>query len=81
MHAYIFYSYIKYVFVVPESVWRINLDVPEEARDVSLDNSEDRWWEQVDLTKLILASNLLTQVSDDIKQLPALTVLDVCPVI
>ena len=69
------------MFVVPESVWRINLDVPEEARDVSLDNSEDRWWEQVDLTKLILASNLLKQVSDDIKQLPALTVLDVRPVI
>ena len=59
-------------------VWRINIDVPEEARNISLDNAEDRWWEQVDLTKLILASNSLVSISEDIHQLPALTVLDVC---
>ena len=65
------------VLVVPDAVWRINLDVPEEAKSVSLDNTEDRWWEQVDLTKLILASNVLSQLSEDISNLPALTVLDV----
>ncbi len=64
-------------FSVPSSVWRINIDVPEEARNISLDNTEERWWEQVDLTKLILASNQLTHLSEDIKNLPALTVLDV----
>ena len=58
-------------------MWRINIDVPEEAKNISLNNTEDRWWEQVDLTKLILASNTLTQLSEDISNLPALTVLDV----
>ncbi len=62
---------------VPDAVWRINLDVPAEAKNVSLDNTEDRWWEQVDMTKLILASNRLSRLSDDITQLPALSVLDV----
>ncbi|XP_078656928.1 leucine-rich repeat-containing protein 40-like isoform X2 [Branchiostoma floridae x Branchiostoma belcheri] len=61
---------------VPDTVWRINLDVPEEAKNVTFDG-EDRWWEQVDLTKLILASNKLSQLSPDLNQLPALAVLDV----
>ena len=51
--------------------------MPEEAKNISLDNTEDRWWEQVDLTKLILASNTLRDLSEDISNLPALTVLDV----
>ncbi|KAK7508432.1 hypothetical protein BaRGS_00000671 [Batillaria attramentaria] len=62
---------------VPDSVWRINMDVPEEACTVSMDNAEDRWWEQTDLTKLILASNVLTSLGAGIAQLTALTVLDV----
>lgn len=61
---------------VPQDVFRINLDTPEEAhRDVSF-GSSDRWWEQTDLTKLLLSSNQLTQLSDDIQLLPALTTLD-----
>lgn len=63
-------------FLVPLAVWRINLDTPEEGKTVCLDNADDRWWEQVDLTKLILASNILTSLSEDIRLLPALTVLD-----
>ncbi|WAR24190.1 LRC40-like protein [Mya arenaria] len=62
---------------VPDTVWRINIDVPEEGKTVSMDGGDDRWWEQTDLTKLILASNWLTGVSEDISNLPALTVLDV----
>ncbi|XP_022101656.1 leucine-rich repeat-containing protein 40-like isoform X2 [Acanthaster planci] len=62
---------------VPSSVWRINIDVPEEAKTVSLDKTEDGWWEQTDLVKLILACNKLQELSNDIQQLPALTVLDV----
>ncbi|XP_076463206.1 leucine-rich repeat-containing protein 40-like [Babylonia areolata] len=62
---------------VPDTVWRINIDVPEEAKSVSLDNTDDRWWEQVELTKLILASNALTFLGEGLAQLPALTVLDV----
>ncbi len=63
--------------IVPDSVWRINLDVPEEGKTVSLDETGDRWWEQTDLVKLILASNKLQEISEDIRQLPALSVLDV----
>ena len=63
---------------VPDKVWRVNLDVPSEARNVSLDCADgDKWWEIVDLTKLILASNKLTEISSEIVQFPALTVLDV----
>lgn len=64
-------------FTVPDTVWRLNLDVPEEARDVSLDNTDERWWEQTELTKLILASNLLTEISQEISNFQALSVLDV----
>lgn len=62
---------------VPNEVWRINIDIPEESRTVSLDNTDDRWWEQADLTKLILACNWLTELSEGIKELGALTVLDI----
>uniref|UniRef100_A0A8C3TTG7 Leucine-rich repeat-containing protein 40 n=1 Tax=Catharus ustulatus TaxID=91951 RepID=A0A8C3TTG7_CATUS len=62
---------------VPEHVWRINLDTPEEAQQNLSFGAADRWWEQTDLTKLILASNKLQSLSEDVQLLPALTVLDV----
>ncbi|NWY03020.1 LRC40 protein, partial [Nothoprocta ornata] len=62
---------------VPQHVWRINLDTPEEAHQNLSFGAADRWWEQVDLTKLILASNKLQCLSEDVRLLPALTVLDV----
>ncbi|XP_055671762.1 leucine-rich repeat-containing protein 40 [Falco peregrinus] len=62
---------------VPDHVWRINLDTPEEAHQNLSFGAVDRWWEQTDLTKLILASNKLQCLSEDVKLLPALTVLDV----
>ena len=63
--------------LVPLSVWRVNIDTPEEGKTISMDNADDRWWEQVDLTKLILASNAIDHLSEDIKLLPALVSLDV----
>lgn len=64
-------------FSVPDSVWHINVE-PAKGQDVSWDSkSDDKWWDQVDLSKLILASNQLVQLSEDIRMLPALTVLDV----
>ncbi|XP_044296597.1 leucine-rich repeat-containing protein 40 isoform X3 [Varanus komodoensis] len=65
------------VSCVPLHVWRINLDTPEEASKNLSFGAADRWWEQTDLTKLILSSNKLRCLSDDVKLLPALTVLDV----
>ncbi|XP_026521794.1 leucine-rich repeat-containing protein 40 [Notechis scutatus] len=62
---------------VPQHIWRINLDTPEEAHQNLSFTGADRWWEQTDLNKLILSSNKLQCLSDDIKLLPALTVLDV----
>ena len=64
--------------LVPSAVWRINIDTPEEGKTISMDDADDRWWEQIDLTKLILASNALDHLAEDIKLLPALVVLDVC---
>uniref|UniRef100_A0A3Q3A6J5 Leucine rich repeat containing 40 n=1 Tax=Kryptolebias marmoratus TaxID=37003 RepID=A0A3Q3A6J5_KRYMA len=61
---------------VPQSVYRLNMDTPDEAQqDVSFGGS-DRWWEQTDLTKLLLSSNQLKHLSDDIRLLPGLTTLD-----
>uniref|UniRef100_G3NBF2 Leucine rich repeat containing 40 n=1 Tax=Gasterosteus aculeatus aculeatus TaxID=481459 RepID=G3NBF2_GASAC len=61
---------------VPQDVYRLNMDTPQEAQqDVSFGTS-DCWWEQTDLTKLILSSNQLTQLSDDIRLLAVLTTLD-----
>ncbi|NXV67205.1 LRC40 protein, partial [Molothrus ater] len=62
---------------LPEHVWRINLDTPEEAQQNLSFGAADRWWEQTDLTKLILASNKLQSLSEDVQLLPALTMLDV----
>ncbi|XP_017661020.1 PREDICTED: leucine-rich repeat-containing protein 40 isoform X3 [Lepidothrix coronata] len=63
--------------LVPPHVWRINVDTPEEAQQNLSFGAADRWWEQTDLTKLILASNKLQSLSEDVQLLPALTVLDV----
>ena len=60
-------------------MWRINIDPPSD-NDIAMSfgtAGEDRWWEQTDLTKLILAGNLLTSLSEDVQNLSALNVLDV----
>ena len=62
---------------MPDSVWRINVD-STEARDTTwTDKADEKWWDQVDLSKLIVASNQLVRLSEDIRMLPALVVLDV----
>lgn len=62
---------------VPQSVYRLNVDPPEEAQSGVSFGGSDRWWEQTDLTKLLLSSNLLTELSEELSLLPALTTLDV----
>ena len=62
---------------IPDQVYRINVDIPDEAKTSSMADADERWWDQVDLKKLIVASNQLTEILPDIKNLPALTVLDV----
>ncbi|KAJ8376445.1 hypothetical protein SKAU_G00070250 [Synaphobranchus kaupii] len=62
---------------VPQSVWRLNVDTPDEAQQNLSFGGSDRWWEQTDLTKLLLSSNKLDALSEDVRLLPALVVLDV----
>ncbi|CAL1540077.1 unnamed protein product, partial [Lymnaea stagnalis] len=62
---------------VPDAVWKIQEMVPEEAKSVSMDNADDKWWDTVDLTKLILASNHLSSLGEGLSNLQALTVLDI----
>ncbi|XP_029004149.1 leucine-rich repeat-containing protein 40 isoform X2 [Betta splendens] len=38
--------------------------------------TQDRWWDQTDLVKLLLSSNQLTSLSDDIRLLAGLHILD-----
>ncbi|XP_054452498.1 leucine-rich repeat-containing protein 40 [Anoplopoma fimbria] len=61
---------------VPQDVYRLNIDTPEEFHQNVSFGASDRWWEQTDLTKLFLSSNQLTQLSDDIRLLPGLIILD-----
>ena len=69
---------VRSLTAVPEGVWRINIDAPpDQTVDIGRSDSSEQWWDQVDLTKLILASNQLKELSEDIKYLVALTVLDV----
>ncbi|KAF6025310.1 LRRC40 [Bugula neritina] len=53
------------------------LNAAAESRgDADFDNDE-RWWDQVELTKLILASNKIQDLSEDVKLLSALQSLDI----
>ena len=64
--------------MVPSTVWRINTDPPSGSGAASFGAEGDaRWWDQVDLVKLILAANQIKEISDDIQLLPALTIFDV----
>ncbi|KFM78556.1 Leucine-rich repeat-containing protein 40, partial [Stegodyphus mimosarum] len=64
---------------LPDVVWNINSLTAEESKSLSLSldsNDDDRWWEYVDLTKLVLASNTLKSISPEISNYPALQILD-----
>ena len=58
-------------------MWRLSVDPPAQ-QSLSFDASkEEHWWDQTELLKLILADNRLSELSEDLQLLPALTVLDV----
>ena len=55
---------------VPERVWTILELDQEEAKAAgqrSMDNNEENWWDMVDLTKLILACNKISTISDKVR--------------
>ncbi|GMY31758.1 plant intracellular Ras-group-related LRR protein 6 [Fagus crenata] len=53
-------------------------DVPNEVYQ-SLDSvgKDEKWWEAVELQKLILAHNKIELLKEDLRNLPQLTVLNV----
>nr|CAB3263517.1 leucine-rich repeat-containing protein 40-like [Phallusia mammillata] len=59
---------------IPDSVWTLNM-APKDS-DSAFD-STDNWWDQVQLSKLILSSNQLKEVSESIGNFKALITLDV----
>lgn len=60
---------------VPDEVWNIYSRPNEE--DVKFDSMEyDQWWSQVELKKLLLASNQLSFVPDTIAVFSTLVILD-----
>ena len=67
---------------VPIQVWSLNEpdeDHQHKAKGLSMDKIEeedDSWWVQVDLSKLYLASNRLSSIPSDIEKLSALVILD-----
>lgn len=60
---------------VPDEVW--NLYSKPDEEDVKFDSMEsDQWWSQVEMKKLLLASNQLTTLPDTIANFPTLLILD-----
>ncbi|XP_052830852.1 leucine-rich repeat-containing protein 40, partial [Octopus bimaculoides] len=62
---------------VPKCVLNINIEEVESARNFTLDSSAERWWDQTDLTRLIIANNCLNSLPEDIRLIHALNLLDV----
>lgn len=65
---------------VPSKVWHLaEMDKEEEKTLNNMDmnaTSNDNWWDQVDMTKLILACNKISVISPEISNLCSLTILD-----
>ena len=77
-HSSCFNNRVKIKISVPEKVY--NIQEPEKINPnvVDLDrksNEDDLWWNQCTLKHLDLSSNVLTEISSDIKNLLDLTVL------
>ena len=65
--------------VIPKKIWTLNdPDENDSKKGLFMDKiDEDRWWDRIDLSKLILASNQISKVSPKIKNLSvSLKVLD-----
>lgn len=56
--------------MVPDKVWNIAELDKEEAKtlnNLNMDsNSNENWWDQVDMTKLILACNKISAISPQV---------------
>ena len=63
------------IAVIPPKLWRLNID-PPDGSTASFDVDE-RWWDQVELTRLDLSSNEIKELSEDIENFKSLSALEV----
>lgn len=71
------YLIVLYSILVPDSIWTIN----EKSDTDRNENDNFNWWDQVNLTKLILASNKLRIIPKNVQSLNSLVILDVIIII
>lgn len=57
-------------------MWHVN-DPPSKEDSGCTFEVDERWWDQIELTRLNLSSNEINEISDDIQSLTALQYLDV----
>ena len=65
---------------VPSKVWHLNTQDFGVSKSTTIEYGEAnefKWWEQVDLNKLILASNKIKTITKDVQNLNSLVSLDV----
>jgi hypothetical protein len=62
---------------IPDKALRINIDKFEDENNED-DETGFKWWQQIDLQKIFLASNKLKDIPKDIQYLDTLVSLDVC---
>jgi hypothetical protein len=65
---------------VPSKVWHLNTQDFGVSKSTTIEYGEAnefKWWEQVDLNKLILASNKIKVITKDVQNLNSLVSLDV----
>ena len=64
---------------IPGQIWNLNSQDIGVSKSVSLEAEENdfKWWDQVDLNKLILASNKIKSIPKDVRNLSSLVTLDV----
>ena len=59
-------------------MWQINAEKINGSISLDDENNDSlKWWDQIELVKLILASNKIKYIPKEIKQLFSLVVLDV----
>ena len=69
------FSHYRKIKIIPPKLWRLNINPPEVAN--GLFEAEERWWDQVELTRLDLSSNDIHELSEDIENFNSLVTLDV----
>lgn len=62
---------------IPNDVYKINLAEKPDETSVSFEQSDQSWWDDVFLSKLILTANSIVNISEDISFLDKLSYLDV----